>query len=108
LGVIELEAERFDEMQRRFRGRAQPRHVASVRRNFRFDQDDVHVSHSVSAAANRRHLKTIEPQGIVLLLVLEKRKKSRTRTRTRTRTKKQQEYNGLLLTTDQGLPTIIA
>jgi hypothetical protein len=29
-------------MQRRFRGRAQPRHVAGVRRDFRFNQDYVH------------------------------------------------------------------
>ena len=57
LRVVELEAERLDQMQRRLGGRAKPRHIARVRRDFRFNQDDVHISHSVSAAVNRRHLK---------------------------------------------------
>ena len=42
LRVVELEAEWFDEVQHRFCGRAQPRHVAGVRRDFRFDQYNVH------------------------------------------------------------------
>ena len=42
LRVVEFEAERLDQVQRRARGRAQPRHVARVRRDFGFDQDDVH------------------------------------------------------------------
>ena len=42
LRVIKLEAERLDEVQHRFRGRAQPRHVAGVRRDFRFNQNNVH------------------------------------------------------------------
>ena len=42
LRVVQLEAERLDEMQHGFRGRAQPRHVARVRRNFRFNEDNVH------------------------------------------------------------------
>ena len=41
LRVIQLETERLDEMQRRLRRRAEPRHVARVRRNFRFNQDNV-------------------------------------------------------------------
>jgi hypothetical protein len=42
LRIIKLETERLDQMQRRFRGRAQPRHIARVRRDFRFNQDNVH------------------------------------------------------------------
>ena len=42
LFVVQLEAERFDQMQRRSRGRAQPRHVPGVRRNLRLDENDVH------------------------------------------------------------------
>ena len=43
LRVVELEAERLDQVQRRLRRRAQPRHVARVRRDFRFNQNDVHA-----------------------------------------------------------------
>jgi len=42
LRVVELETERLDEVQHRFCGRAQPRHVAGVRRDFRFNQNYVH------------------------------------------------------------------
>src|SRR5205823_7424939 len=42
--VIQFEAERFDEMECRVRGRTQARHVACVRRDFRFNQDQVHAS----------------------------------------------------------------
>jgi hypothetical protein len=42
LRVIEFETEWLDEMQRRFRRRAKPRHVARVRRDFRFNQDNLH------------------------------------------------------------------
>ena len=44
LRVVELESERLDEMQLRLRGRAEPRDVAGVRRDFRFNQDDVHAA----------------------------------------------------------------
>ena len=41
--VVKLEAERLDEVQFCAGGRAEPRHVARVGRDFRFNQDDVHV-----------------------------------------------------------------
>ena len=41
LRVVQLETKRFDEMQRRLCRRAEPRHVARVRRNFRFNQNNV-------------------------------------------------------------------
>src|SRR5438093_3423281 len=44
LAVVELETQWFDQVQRRLRRRAKPRHVACVRRNFRFNQNDVHDS----------------------------------------------------------------
>ena len=43
LCIVQLETERLDEMQCRFRGCAQPRHVARVRRDFRFNQNNVHL-----------------------------------------------------------------
>ena len=42
LRIVQLETERLDEVQNGFRGRAQSRHVARVRRNFLFNQNDVH------------------------------------------------------------------
>ena len=41
LRVVQLEAERLNEVQRRPRSRAEPRDVARVRRDFRFDENDV-------------------------------------------------------------------
>ena len=42
LRIIQLETERLDQMQHRPRGRAQPRHIARVRRDFRFNENDIH------------------------------------------------------------------
>jgi uncharacterized protein (DUF2461 family) len=53
LRVVQLEAERLNEMQHGFRGRAQPRHVARVRRDFRFNQDDIHFVTFFNAKAQR-------------------------------------------------------
>ena len=39
--VVELETERFDEMQNGIGGGAEPGERAGVRRNFGFDEDDV-------------------------------------------------------------------
>ena len=42
LGIVELEAEGFDEMERRAGGGAEARDVAGVGRDFGFEQDEVH------------------------------------------------------------------
>src|SRR5438093_724313 len=42
LRAVQLGPELLDQMQRRLRGAAQARDVAGVRRDFRFNQDDVH------------------------------------------------------------------
>ena len=41
LGVVELEAERLDKVQRHAGVRAQPDDIASVRRDFGLEQDEV-------------------------------------------------------------------
>ena len=48
LGIVEAEAQWFDQMQRRLRRGAEARDVAGVRRNFGFEQDDVHWSVGIS------------------------------------------------------------
>ena len=42
LRVVQLEAERFNQVQGALGGGAQPRHVPRVRGDFRFEQNNVH------------------------------------------------------------------
>src|SRR5437764_14418121 len=52
--AVEFEAERFNEVQLRPRRRAEARHVACVRRNFRFNQDDVHKGNTKNQGPNSK------------------------------------------------------
>ena len=49
--VFELEPERTDQVQLRAGVRAQPDHVAGVRRNLRLEEDDMQHAPIISAAA---------------------------------------------------------
>ena len=42
LGITELKPQGLDQVEHGVRRRAEPGHVPSVGRDFRFDQDDVH------------------------------------------------------------------
>src|SRR6185312_7102813 len=46
LGIVELESERLDQVQRRARRRAEPGDVAGVRGDFGFNENDVHFKNS--------------------------------------------------------------
>src|SRR5436190_11923204 len=54
LGVVEFEAERFDQVQSRFGRGAKAGDVAGVGRDFRFEEDDVHQETSWAAARSQK------------------------------------------------------
>src|SRR6185369_7615552 len=51
--VVELEPQRLDQVKPRPRGGAEPGDVAGVRRNFRFDENDLHDCKRLSTAPVR-------------------------------------------------------
>jgi hypothetical protein len=63
LRVIELEAERFDQVQSGPRGGAKARDVAGVGRNFWFNQDNVHVNNKPSTKPGRARARSCRRRG---------------------------------------------